>query len=339
MEYLDTKSSWEEFFTKEYSKLKAKLPELESGKSSLRLALENRILDWKTYESWAIQKFGCASIKEATSEATLSGFLESAKTTFSLYSSHSFWNQDLIPVFFWEDQLIVIGLHYNPELAKIPNHVFIFASPKTLAYFSKIVTQNNDQEITVANLDLQQNFDDNEVTQPNFDVSSLKADSSESFDIKLVDPKTNETPAIAKTQKELSDTSNVWEVISERYEEYLFESQKSFQALVILKIKFDKTQVFRFDKELTKKDLNEKVFEYSIAKNAVFKDICRDGMAKKTLSNNLGLDMLNYENVCISPIKTAGEIVGFFLGFKHSQITAEDVSLLEDLTSDFSQAA
>ncbi len=74
MEYLDIQSSWEANFTNELEALQQKMPsfDVESlSKSNLRLSLESKILDWKKYESWAIETYGCASIKETTPENIL----------------------------------------------------------------------------------------------------------------------------------------------------------------------------------------------------------------------------------------------------------------------------
>jgi len=337
MEYVDNKSSWEEFFTKELEALQEKLPtfDVESlSKSKLRLSLENRILDWKKYESWAIETYGCASIKDTLPETTLKSYSVSAQQAYTLYSSYNFWNQDLVPMFIWENQLIVFGLQYSHNLLKIPNHIFVLAPPRILSYFANLLLTNKPS---------MSNFDDlNEMFGEVPAMDGLQEDVQPiSIDFKNLSSETvtNYVPRPRKAYGAKQTETEIWDLVGERYEEYCFESRKQFDAFLILRLNFDLTQIFKMDPTLEKKNINDKLFEYSTTRDDAFKNIIKSGKSVTAKSIELGLDLLSYQNICITPIMRSKVIVGFFMGFKNDQISTQDVSLLEDLSKETAQAS
>ena len=337
MEYVDNKSSWEEFFTKELDALQEKLPtfDVESlSKSKLRLSLENKILEWKKYEAWATETYGCSSIKDTIPETTLKGYSISAQQAHALYSNYNFWNQDLLPMFIWENQLIVFGLQYSTNLLKIPNHIFVLASPRILTYFANILLLNKTYSSDLN--DINDLFGEPAAASMDgltSDIQPLSID----FKNLSSDTVTNYTPRHRGKAK--NNETEIWDLVGERYEEYIFESRKQFNAFLILRLSYDLTQMFKMDPDLEKKNINEKLFEYSISKDEAFKDIMISNRSKIVLSKEIGLDLLNYQNICITPIKRSNNIVGFFMGFKYQQITPQDVKLLEDLSKETAQQA
>ena len=83
------------------------------------------ILTWEKYEAWVLQTTGCASLKQDVGELTIKNFSSNAQQAFEIYSNHDFWNEDLLPVLVWDNQLIVFGLQYNENLINIKNHNLI----------------------------------------------------------------------------------------------------------------------------------------------------------------------------------------------------------------------
>lgn len=337
MEYLDNKASWEEFFTKELEALQEKMPtfDVESlSKSKLRLSLESKILEWKKYEEWAIETYGCSSIKESLPETTLKSYSVSAQQAYTLYSSYNFWNQDLVPVFIWENQLIVFGLQYHQALVKIPNHIFVLAPPRILSYFANLLIENKPS---------MSNFDDlNEIFGDSSAMDGLSGDIQPiSIDFKDLgsDAVTNVVPRPRKNYGNKQAESEIWDLVGERYEEYCDESRKQFDAFLILRLSFDLTQIFKMDPDLEKKNINEKLFEYSTIRDDAFKKVIEEGRSVIASSSELGLELLNYKNICITPITRSRVIVGFFMGFKNGNISGNDTALLEELSKETAQAS
>ena len=335
MEYLDNRASWEEFFTKELEALQEKMPtfDVESlSKSKLRLSLESKILDWKKYESWAIDTYGCSSIKESLPETTLKSYSVSAQQAYALYSNYNFWSQDLVPMFIWENQLIVFGLQYSPALVKIPNHIFVLAPPRVLSYFANQL---------MANRPSMSSFDDlNEMFGESSGLDGLSEDAQPiSVDFKNLgsDAVNSYVPRHRKSAKQAE--TEIWDLVGERYEEYCDESRKQYDAFLILRLNFDLTQIFKMDPDLEKKNINDKLFEYSVTKDDPFKNAVLTGKPVVTKAAILGLELLNYQNICITPITRSRNIVGFFMGFKNAQIVPQDVSLLEELSKETAQQA
>ncbi|MCC2677728.1 MAG: hypothetical protein K0R29_304 [Pseudobdellovibrio sp.] len=337
MEYLDNKASWEEFFTKELEALQEKMPtfDVESlSKSKLRLSLESKILDWKKYEEWAIETYGCSSIKENLPETTLKSYSVSAQQAFTLYSSYNFWSQDLVPMFIWENQLIVFGLQYSPALVKIPNHIFVLAPPRILSYFANLLIGNKPSMSSFD--DLNEMFGDSPVMDGlSEDVQPISID----FKDLGSDAVTNVVPRPRKAYGTKQAETEIWDLVGERYEEYCDESRKQFDAFLILRLNFDLTQIFKMDPDLEKKNINEKLFEYSTTRDEAFKNVMKDGRSVTTSASELGLELLSYKNICITPIMRSRAIVGFFMGFKNEQISVDDTALLEELSKETAQAS
>lgn len=329
MEYLDNKSSWEETFVHELTTLQQKMPtfDVESlSKSKLRLSIENKILDWKKYTEWAEQTYGCCSLKENLTEKNLKGYNVGAQQAYDLYASYGFWNQDLLPICIWENQLVVFGLQYSPHLQKITNHIFVLAPPKVLNHFAELLLDKHNIENDIEQLyDTRSGMEGlTENVQPiTIDFKNLSTDTV-----------TNFSPRPRKNVKREQAESEIWELINERHEEYIYESKKQFSAFVILRINYDVTKVFKLDPELEKANVNEKLFEYSLKQNNPFKSMSETGVSGTFTTSELGLDLLNYKYVCISALKRSDKVVGYFLGFKNSKLSDVDSALLEDLAKD-----
>lgn len=337
MEYLDLKSAWEDAFAKELETLNQKMStfDIESlSKSRLRLSLENRILDWKKYEGWVHENFGCASVKEGISEATLRSYSIGAQQAHDLYSTHSFWNQDLVPVALWEKQLIVFGLQYSSHLQKIPNHIFILAPPRVLNFFANLLDLNKAAGDPLDQFN--EFFGDTSQEQ----MDGLGSNTQISVDFKDLNSADTIAQLTPRPRKALRQTeTEIWDLIRDRREEYFFESRKQFDAFLVMRINFDNTQIFMLDPDLQKLNINEKLFEYSLNTNNAFKQVFESGESVSLESTKLGLDLLKYKFISIAALKRSNTVVGFLVGFKNAMPTGQDITLLEDLSSETAQAS
>lgn len=339
MEYIDNKATWDQFFQTELETLQQKMPsfDIESlSKSKLRLSIENKILDWKKYEAWAIETYGCTSLKENVTDSVLKGFSIGAQQAYDLYATHSFWNQDLLPVAIWENQLIVVGLQYHTGLQKIPNHIFVLAHPKALNFFASILLK--DKSFATDFSDLENMFGEasstpmegleNNAPVLEFDFKNLASETVTNF---------KPSPRRSSANKSLTAEQQIWELINERHAEYVFESRKQYDAFLILRNYYDLTHIFKMDPDLEKRNINEKLFEYNLKQNNPFKQVMTSKKPQTLESTQLGLDLLGYTFVSITPIKRQDNVVGFFVAFKNTKPTDKDENLLDELAQESSE--
>ncbi|MBY0553501.1 hypothetical protein K2P97_03160 [bacterium] len=337
MDYLKTNLKWEDFFIQESVELEEKMPTFDMdalSKSKLRLAIENKILDWKKYEQWVLDNLGCSSLKPSVNDSILKNFTINSKQAFDIYSNYDFWSEDLLPIFIWENQLIVFGLQYNEKLVTIDNHIFILASPEALTYFANILfndkaTDNelNEMEKSLSRtLSRIEGIDSFEIKPPSLDFKSATFDPSNSG--------TATNAKVIPIQQQPKDEVTIWEFITERHEEYSFEAKKHFSAYVVLKVDYNKTKVFKMDADLEKLNVNEKVFEYSLTEPNPFQNVYQTGVSESFSVSQLGLDLMNFKYACITALKRSDKVVGFLVGFKDNNLSENDQVLLEDLAKE-----
>lgn len=338
MEYIDNKTTWDQFFQTELETLQQKMPtfDIESlSKSKLRLSIENKILDWKKYESWAIETYGCTSLKENVTDSVLKGFSMGAQQAYDLYATHSFWNQDLLPVAIWENQVVVVGLQYHVSLQKIPNHIFILAHPKALNFFASILLK--DKNYSTDFTDLESMFG-----EPSSSIEGLESNTPAlDLDFKNLASETvtnfKPSPRRKTGNRSLTAEQQIWELITERHAEYVFESRKQYDAFLILKNYYDLTHIFKMDPDLEKRNINEKLFEYNLKQNNAFKQVMTSRKSQTLEATQLGLDLLGFNFVSITPIKRLESVVGFFVAFKNTKPSDQDQSLLDELAQESSE--
>jgi hypothetical protein len=338
MDYLKTNLKWEDFFIQESVELEEKMPTFDMealSKSKLRLSLENNILDWKKYEGWVLENIGCSSLKTGVNESILKSLSINSKQAYDVYSNHIIWNEDLLPIFIWENQLVVFGLQYNENLISIENHIFILAPPEVLTFFSKVIfDKDGSQELeqmenshsrTSSRIEGIESF---EIKAPMIDFKNLS--------IETVVPAHRKPPASEtyQTPTEPKEEVTIWDFINERHEEYSFEAKKHFSAYVVLKVDFNKTKVFKMDPDIEKNQINEKLFEYSLNEVNPFQKVYKSGLSESFSMSQLGIKLLSYKYACITAVKRGDKVVGFLLGFKDNNLSENDQLLLEDLAKE-----
>jgi hypothetical protein len=336
MDYLNTNLKWEDFFIQESIELEEKMGGFDMdalSKSKLRLSIENKILTWEKYENWVLQTTGCASLKQDVGELTIKNFSSNAQQAFEIYSNYDFWNEDLLPVLVWDNQLIVFGLQYNENLITIKNHIFILARPEVLTFFAKLLLEKKSEVDELEALEKSFNStisqiegltqEDHVPVDLDFKAMALELTAT-SYSLKEA---VNNTPPA-----ELPETENtIWDFITERHEEYCFEAKKLFNAYIVIKIEDNKTKVFKMDPDLKRKNINEKLFEYSLKDKNPFQHVLETGVSETFDVSKLGLELLKFNYVCITALKRGDEVVGFLAGFKQGALTQDDQGLLDDL--------
>lgn len=339
MDYFKTDIRWEDEFVQEAIDLEEKLTHLDVeslGKSKLRLLFENKLLDWNKYQNWFCQNVGSSSFKNTVDNTQISHLKSHLKETYNSFSAYEFWNEDLIPAFTWEGHLYVLGLEYNPKLSEIQNHVFILTPPEILQTLAKEIFKDK-------------SADDIDTTDTVSEDSSV--DKIEGLDLNYKSPTAVDFKSIPlpgttdTTQKETQDSvkapvtkakdeESIWEFITERHDEISFEAKKQFSAYIVLKIKDNKTQVYKMDSELRKKNLNESIFSYSINDDNPFARVAKSGVSESFGLSQLNLNILDFKYACITALKVGKQTVGFLVGFKNSNLSDNDLSLLEELADE-----
>jgi hypothetical protein len=328
MDDLNNSVNWEEFFIQEAVELEEKMKSLDVdslNKSKLRLCLENNILEWPVYERWCMSRLGCSSLKMSVTDEDLEKFIDSAKMSQETYSNYDFWSEDLIPLMTWDNQIIILGIQYNEKLVAIENHIFILAPPHLLSsislklFDSNMIKNENSDEISEDSKSLTESNLDG----INFDISAPQF---------KFDP--NEMVSVISPSQAVEKKGAIWELISERHHEYNFEAKKQFDAFIILKIVQNKINVFKMDQELSKKGVSNMIFECNLDSSKPFKKVFDTGRTELFLLEELNMKLAPFKHLCITPLKIGKSTVGFFIGFKTENPSAQDKLLLEELANE-----
>lgn len=320
MDYLNTNLKWEDFFVKESLTIDEKILSFDTqdltnlGKSKIRLAIEHQVLNWEKYETWMLENMGCASFKNDVNENIFKKFIANSQQAYEAYSNYDFWNEDLLPMFIWEDQLIVFGLQYNENLEKIKDHIFILAHPDILNYFVNIILKKETEESDTDHSD---------------ESDSDTVSKIEGLDMEIKPPDLG-----GLNFKSIGTEPTIWDFITERHDEYSFEAKKQFGAYIVLKIEGDVTKVFKMDPDLKNANINEDSLSYNLKQENPFSRVLTTGISDSFNVSQLGLEGVNYKYACITALKRAEKIVGFLVGFKENNLSETDQNLLEELAKE-----
>lgn len=357
MNYVKAKLNWEEVFIQEAIDLEEKMSSLDLSalnKSRLRISLEKDILSWKKYQLWISAELNCATLNPDSDPTRLNGLVARSTVAFETFSHHDFWNEDLIPIDTWDENLIVIGLEKSEKLIEIPKAIFILAPPQILDIFANKLFNKSEGESSENSAE--ESFDENSQAQSdsmldgiNFNVAAPKIDfHGASISAGLNPPASASVPAPVPAPEVASmmlgtdgdktrvpaSTTSMWDYISERHEEYCFEAKKQFDAYIVLKIVSNRTQVFKMDSDLQKQNFNLQLFDYSLNDENPFKKVLAGGVSESFNINQLGFSFLDFKYACITPLKRSQETVGFLVGLKSKNLAETDQNLLEDLAKE-----
>ncbi|MBC7465377.1 MAG: hypothetical protein H7256_05240 [Bdellovibrio sp.] len=361
MNYVKAKLNWEEVFIQEAIDLEEKMSTLDLSalnKSRLRLSLEKDILSWKKYRLWITEEINCASLQDKIETVDLNKLLQKAQSTYANFASYNFWNEDLIPIDVWEDNLIVIGLEKNEKLIQIPKAIFILASPQILSSFAAKVFSHDASEDLLAEgtqSGAEESSTDAMALLDGIDINMaapiLQFNSASLLSPVSATPETKPNPTDAKQHNEVSEynsensmmaevspaataSMSMWDYLSERHEEYCFEARKQFDAYMVLKIVSGRTQVFKMDADLQNQNLNTQLFAYGLTDENPFKKVLDSGSSESFNINQLGFTIRDFKYACITPLKRGHDTVGFLVGLKTKNLAETDQTLLEDLAKE-----
>lgn len=371
MSDLNKSTQWEGFFLQEALELEEKMKTLDVeslNKSKLRICLEHGILDWAQYEQWYMTQKKCSSLKASLTHEDVARLVSFAQKAELEYAQYDFWGQDLLPLFSWENHLVVIGLQYNEKLVSLGEHIFILSPPEIL---SAIVRKIADQKV-INNVEEEISIDHSEVNDaleglnfnqdaPKISFSLIQPASAPVSDAPLtpspvsaVSP-ASVTPATvaATTEPVVVAAANVqgassmfntpatsesgdpiWDFISERHQEYSFEVKKQFDAFVILKISNNKTRIFKLDPDLARQNINPVIFEYNLESEGPFKTVIKNKRSDSFNMQQLGMYLSDFQHACLTPIIRGDQPVGFFVGFKKNPLSQQDKNLLSELAEE-----
>ncbi len=326
MNYMNVSLKWEEVFFQEALILEEKMASLDLddlNKSRLRIAFEENILNWQKYSEWLFAKGSIKSLQSNITTNFVEKLKSNARETYKRYSHHAFWNEDLIPVAIWDNQIIVLGLSYNENLAELSNCIFLLAAPSLLSQisseiFSRSATASHTAKDYVS-----------ESTSSNIDADLLQG-----IDLNarapLLDFKSKPITA-ALTQNE---DEGIWEYLSERHDEYCFEAKKHFSAYAVLRIKNDKTFLYKMDSELQQQLPNTDLFHFNLSDKNIFTKVYQSGVSESFNLSQLNITVANYKYLCVTALKRGPKTIGFLLGFKSNQLAEKDQLLLEELAKE-----
>lgn len=340
MIYMNTSLNWEEFFIQEALELEEKMKNIEMdslNKSKIRLCLEHKLIDWSNYENWIINQLGCCSLKPDFNLALLEQFIPPAKQALDVYSNYKFWNEDLMPFFIWDNQLIVLSLQYSPQMLTIPNHILIIAPPEILTFLFQKIMHNPEQKTNSENTSVSQSKNETEldltksildgvfldIAAPSINFSSVAQNNLDKTQV------TNDAPQTASAQQ--NPVQAIWEFIAERQEEYAFEARKQFDAFIILSAHQNKTHVFKMDADLEKEGISNLIFEYSLQDKNPFQKVYESGISESFSLTQLDINLPSYRYACITPLKRGTLIVGFLMGLKKDHLSEKDQVTLQEL--------
>lgn len=346
MNYVKAKLNWEEVFIQEAIDLEEKMNSLDLSafnKSRLRLSLENDILSWKKYQIWISAELGCPTISSKLEPAKINEMLERAKTTYEAYGHHPFWNEDLIPVETWDDNVIVFGLEKNEKLIEVPNAIFILAPPEILNRFAEKLFSSNEKSEEISHDSESAEADAHgmldginlNIEAPKFDFNSVKLKDLSEEPVAVIDEELPVKEATASMMDPAPrEPSSMWDYISERHDEYSFEAKKQFDGYLVLKIVSNRTQVFKLDSDLQKQGFNLQLFDYDLKDENPFKKVFHSENSESFNINQLGFTIRDYKYACITPLKRANTVVGFLVGLKTGNLAESDQTLLEELAKE-----
>jgi hypothetical protein len=146
----------------------------------------------------------------------------------------------------------------------------------------------------------------------------------------LCSPKVLNQITDANYSKEAINTS--WSEMDSNHDEYTELARKNFDAFVVLKIKDNQTEIFKMDEDLKKENIDVKAFQYSLKESNAFSIALKSEQSQTLDLSQALIKILDYTSAAITPLKRGNNIVGFLVGLKTSEMSAEDTIALERIS-------
>ncbi len=139
---------------------------------------------------------------------------------------------------------------------------------------------------------------------------------------KVLNQITDENYSLAAINTSLSE-------IDSNHDKYTELARKNFDAFVVLKIKDNKTEIFKMDEDLRKENINVQAFQYSLKETNAFSAALRSEQSQLLDLTSAPIKILDYTSAAITPLKRGKNVVGFLVGLKTSSMNTEDTIALE----------
>ncbi len=325
---------WENIFTEEallVEELVASGDFAFLNQSKIRIALENKILSWEKYTAWIQNTNEYLSLGSDLNELQIKKLQQKYEENKKTFSHYGIWSNDLIAVEMWDEQLIILGLMPTEKLLSIANAIFVLCPFEIL---NQIIKTGQTDEMAI---DSETNSEKSSITKTTnlleFDPFITKPTelnfSSITADLQKTDPKFESTaPHPETTQTAFS----IWNLVDKNHLENTDSARKNFDAFVILKIIDDQTRVYKMDDDLAKEEINQGLFIYNLKTDNPFSKVFKSQTTQSVNLSELGLVILDFKYASITPMKLGNEILGFYVGFKISETSADDENTLEDIS-------
>lgn len=272
-------------------------------KSKIKIALENKFLNWNDYKTWASQFYG-VPVLEKLDESSIMKLRKQHLDCVEGYSQYPAFNSELIPLQTWDGQLLVAGLEYSDKILTLPNAVFVLCSIENLAFISNTPIRK--------------------VLEP----ANLLEESSQPVVLQPLTPK----PAAATAENGMTN-NHVWQNLETNHGDFSEIARKKFDAYVVLRVNGkNTTELYKMDEDLEKEELDNAIFSYDLTTENPFTNVFKNHFTETFNINQLGLKILDFKYACISAIKLGPKVVGFLVGFKTTHLSQDDITTLESIS-------
>jgi hypothetical protein len=123
-----------------------------------------------------------------------------------------------------------------------------------------------------------------------------------------------------------------WSEMDSHHDEYTELARKNFDAFVVLKIKDNKTELFKMDEDLRKENVDPQAFQYSLKEANAFSAALKTEKSQLLDLTISPIKILDYTSAAITPLKRGKNVVGFLVGLKTTQTNTDDTVLLEHIS-------
>lgn len=328
-------SEWDQKFSEESLMVEELLSSSDiqmPSQSKIRIALENNVMSWDKYTTWLQEGSDYPVIKNSINKNEQKRIIELVQENYKTFAHYELWGEDLLPYAIWDNHLIILGLFPHEKLISVPNVLFVLCPPEILkqAYATLVENKQSSSE----NLDAENSHSKSE-TASNLLSGLHELDSN--FRLSISDLQAADTdltnPSIQLDAEigsgESSQSEVVWNKIDQNHNQSSEIARKTFDAYVVLKIKDQKTMLYKMDEDLLKERLAPDHFEFDLTQSNPLSEVLKNGITSSISLSQLNISILDFKYACITPLKIGLKNVGFLVGFKASHLSEEDEKALE----------
>lgn len=287
--------SWEDYF---HDAILSVEELLNSGdptllqKSKLKIALENKFLNWNEYKTWASQFYN-VPVLEKLDETSILKLRKQHLECVEGYSQYSAFNSELIPLQTWDGQLLVAGIEYTDKVKSLPQAIFVLCSIENLAFISNTPIRKVLEPLTPVAAPVQPVIAAENGMNNNHIWQNLE-----------------------------TNHGDFSEIARKKFDAYV----------VLRVTGKNTTELYKMDEDLEKEELDTAIFSYDLTAENPFTNVYKNHFTETFNINQLGLKILDFKYACISAIKLGPKVVGFLVGFKTTHLSQDDITTLESIS-------